>query len=121
MAFLEERKSSRKSILFLVLWSGLVFVGAKSFAVYTSSLKLADHIRDLAVHASMQKSTASEVRAEVLRYARSLDLPIVDNDVRVTRTEDIVQINLDYTVPVKLGIVTWNLHFTPSVESQAYN
>ncbi|HXJ92041.1 MAG TPA: hypothetical protein VMT20_04075 [Terriglobia bacterium] len=121
MAIGEERKGSLKPILFLAVWGALVFVGAKAFPVYSGSSKLADYIRDVAVHASMQKTAPNEVQAEIVRYARSLGLPIVDKDVRVTRTEDAVQINLDYTVPVKLGIFTWNLRFTPSVESRAYN
>jgi hypothetical protein len=121
MAFEEERKTSLKPILFLVVWGALVLVGAKAFPVYSGSSKLADYIRDVAVHASMQKTAANEVQAEIVQYARSLGLPIADNEVRVTRTEDTVEINLDYTVPVKLGIFTWNLRFTPSVESRAYN
>jgi hypothetical protein len=121
MAFREERKSSLKPILFLAVWGVLVLAGVKAFPVYSGSSKLADYLRDLAVHASMQKTAANEVKAEIVRYARNLGLPIVDNEVRVTRTEDTLQIKLDYTVPVKLGVFTWNLRFTPSVESRAYN
>ncbi len=121
MALPEERRNFLKPILFLVVWGALILVGARAFPVYSGSSKLADHIRDVAVHASMQKTAASEVQAEIVRYARSLGLPIGANEVHVTRTEDTVQINVDYTVPVKLGVFTWNLHFAPSVESRAYN
>jgi hypothetical protein len=121
MAFREERKASLKPILLLVLWGGLVFTGAKAFPICSGSSKLADYIRDIAVHASMQKIPAAEVQAEVLRYARSLRLPIAENEVHVSRTEDTVEINLDYSVPVSLGVFTWKLHFTPSAESRAYN
>ena len=121
MAIGEERRSSLKPILFLAVWGALILAGAKAFPVYSGSSKLADHMRDLALHASMEKTAATEVQAEIVRYARSLGLPIADTEVHVTRTEDTVRINLDYTVPVKLGIFTWNLRFTPSVESRAYN
>jgi len=121
MAFLEERKGSLKPILFLVLWGGLIYAGTKAFPVYSGSSRLAEYIREVALHASIQRTAASEVQADILRYARSLDLPILSNEVHVTRTEDIVQINLDYTVPLKFGFFTWKLHFAPSVESEAYN
>jgi hypothetical protein len=121
MSLRELRKASLKPVLFLVLWGGLVFTGAKAFPICSGSSKLADYIRDLAVHASMQKVSAAEVQGEVLRYARSLGLPIAESEVHVTRTEDTVQINLDYSVPVSLGVFNWNLHFTPSTESRAYN
>lgn len=121
MAIGEERRGSLKPILFLAVWGAVVLVGAKAFPVYSGSSKLADHIRDLALHASMEKTAANKVQGEIVRYARSLVLPIADNEVRITCTYDTVQINLDYTVPVRLGIFTWNLRFTPSVESRAYN
>lgn len=121
MLLREQRIASLKPFFFLVLWGGLVFAGAKAFPVYSGSSKLSDYVRDLAVRASMQKASAAEVQAEIVRYAHDLGLPVADHEVRVTRSEDTIQINLDYTVPVSLGVFTWNLHFTPSVESRAYN
>jgi len=121
MAIREERKRSLKPLLFLVLWGGLIFTGAKAFPICSGSSKLADYIRDLAVHASMQKTSPTEIQAQIVQYARSVGFPIAPTEVRVTRTEDAVQIKLDYTAPVRLGVFTWNLHFTPSAESRAYN
>ena len=120
MELAEQRKAALKPFFFLVLWGGLVFTGAKAFPICSGSSKLADYIRDLAMHASMQKASGAEIQAEVLRYARNLGLPVADNEVYVTRTEDTVQIRVDYKVPVSFGIFTWNLHFTPSAESRAY-
>jgi hypothetical protein len=117
----ERQITSLKPVFFLVLWGGLVFTGARAFPVYSGSSKLSDYIRDLAVRASMRKASPAEVQAEILSYARSLGLPLADHEVHVTRSEDTIQINLDYTVPISLGLFNWNLHFTPSVESRAYN
>ena len=79
MAIGEERKGFLKPILFLAVWGVVALVGAKAFPVYSGSSKLADHIRDLALHASMEKTAANEVQAEIVRYARSLGLPIANN------------------------------------------
>jgi hypothetical protein len=116
-----ERRMSLKLGFFLVLWGAFLLIGARAFPVYSSSSRLADYVRDLAVRASMQKSSPAQVQAEIVTYARSLGLPLADHEVHVTRSEDTIQINLDYTVPVSLGVFNWNLHFTPSVESRAYN
>ena len=117
----EGRIASLKPLLFLLFWGGLVFAGTRAFPAYSGSSKLADYLRELALRASMQKTPAAEVKAEIVKYARSLGLPVADDEVHVTRAEDTIQIDLDYTVPVNLGIFTWKLHFTPSVESRAYN
>lgn len=117
----EERKTFLKPVFFLVLWGGFLFAGAKAFPVYSGSSRLSDYIRDLAVHASVQKTPASDAQAQILHYARSLGLHLTDREVHVMRSEHTIQINLDYTVPVRLGVFTWNLHFTPSAESRAYN
>jgi hypothetical protein len=116
-----ERRMSFKLGFFLVLWGAFLLIGAKAFPVYSGSSKLADYVRDLAVRASMRKAPAAEVQGEIVRYAQSLGLPVADEEVRVNRSEDTIRINLDYTVPVRFGFFTWNLHFTPAVVSRAYN
>lgn len=102
------------------VFAAFVFTAAKTATVYRSSSQLSDYIRERAVRAAADGSSATRLQAEVASHALSLGLPVRLDDVRVATHPGTVSIKLDYTVPVNLRLFTWNLRFTPEVESRAY-
>jgi hypothetical protein len=109
-----------KKIVVLTVFAALVFAGAKTVPVYLSSSHLCDYIRDRAVRATAENASAARLQAEIADYASGLNLPVAPADVHVATHPGTVSIQLDYTIPVNLRLFTWNLRFTPSVESRAY-
>lgn len=109
-----------KPILGLLILSVLLLILARVVPVYSHSSQLADYIRDRAVRLAAENQPPAAVQADVVRYARGLGLPVSLEQVRVTSDSGTLSIKLDYRVPVDLEVVTWNLHFTPSVINRAY-
>lgn len=109
-----------KLILALLVFAALIFTGVKVVPVYFNSSQLADYIKDRAVQATTENVEPDVIQAEVVHYARELGLPVSADNVSITSDPGMISIKLDYTVPVDLEVVTWNLHFTPSAVSRAY-
>jgi len=109
-----------KPILGLLIWGALLVICLRVFPVYSHSSQLADYIRDKAVRVAAENQTPRAVQTDVVEYARGLGLPLTPEQVSVTSDSGTLSIKLDYRVPVDLGVVTWNLHFTPSVINRAY-
>ncbi len=120
MPLRDRRTAILKPIAGLALLGAVILVGTRVVPVYNNSSRLADYIRDQAVRVAAQNPAAGEIQADVVQHARVLGLPVSAEQVSVTSDQGTLSIKLDYTVPVDLSIVTWNLHFTPSVISRAY-
>ena len=120
MPFPNHREGLIKRILVLGFFAALIFGASKTLPVYRSNSQLSDYIRDRAVRAAAEDCPAARLQAEVVNYASGLDLPVTRANVHVATRPGTVSIKLDYTVPVNLKVFTWNLRFTPSVESRAY-
>lgn len=109
-----------KPILGFSILGILLLTSARVFPVYSHSSQLADYIKDKAVRVAAENQTPGAVQADVVEYARRLGLPVSPEQVSVTSDSGTLSIKLDYKVPVDLEVVTWNLHFTPSVINRAY-
>jgi hypothetical protein len=120
MPFPNPREGLLKRVLILAVFGGFLFTGLKAVPVYRSSSQLSDYIRDRALRASAEHASAARLQADVVNYAAGLGLPLAPDNVQVATHPGTVSIKLDYTVPVNLRVFTWNLRFTPSVESRAY-
>lgn len=120
MALSDSRTGVLKPIAGLLVFGVIVLTATRVFSVYTSSSQLADYIRDKAVRVAPEGVSAAAIRADIVDHARGLGLPVSANQVSVTSDRGTLSIKLDYTVPVNLKLLTWNLHFTPSVLNRAY-
>jgi hypothetical protein len=109
-----------KPIFGLLILGALLLTSARVLPVYSHSSQLADYVRDTGVRAAAANRVPGAVQADVVEYAHGLGLPVSPEQVSVTSDSGTLSIKLDYTVPVDLAVVTWNLHFTPSVISRAY-
>ena len=108
-----------KAIFSLLFVAVVIFLGIKIIPVYVNNYELQDFLRGLAVNTTVQYNpapTVEGVKAQVISKARSLGLPVTEDDVSVTLGHT-VSISVDYTVPVDLSVYTLTLHFTPSAEN----
>ena len=106
-----------KLIFALLIISAVAYCAIKIVPVYVSNYELNDKIRQLAVQATVDHSSAQGVQDRVVDYAKGLGLPVARENVTV-QVGTVVTINLDYNVPVDLKVYTLNLHFTPSAENR---
>ncbi len=113
-----ERGGGNVKLVFALLILGTVaFVAIKVIPVYVNNYELNDDIRQLAIQATVDRSSAEGVQNKVLGYAKDLGLPIKREDVTV-RVGTEVTIDIDYKVPIDLKVYTLELHFTPSAANK---
>lgn len=112
-------KGYPKLIFTLLVIGGIGYVAVKTIPIYVHNYELQDFIRQMAIRATVDRTSTEAVQNDILAEARELDLPIAREDVKVSVTSSGVTIDLDYTVPVDLQVYTWVLHFTPSASNRA--
>jgi hypothetical protein len=105
------------SILELAVLAAIVFVSVQAAPVYLRNRKLADHLHRLAGQPVARYADTEAIQSDVITYARSLNLPVDRQNVRVGTVGGRLTIQLKYEVPVDLEVCTWVLHFEPSAEN----
>jgi hypothetical protein len=86
--------------------------------VYLENYRLGRYVRDL-VHTSNAAATPDEtLRSQVLAQARQLDLPIQSADVKITRAQSRVEVQIKYAVEMDFPLYQVDVHFHPSASSR---
>jgi hypothetical protein len=98
-------------IVVLVL---LGLTGIRLIPPYFENWKLQQYVNDLAADPSLPDRSPEVVRANILRKATTLGLPVQANDVRVVTSENALKIEVLYVVHVDLTGYTVDLHFRPA-------
>ena len=114
----ESGKGRVKLVFALLFLAALAFALIKIVPVYVSNYELNDDIHQLAVQATVDRSTAAAVQNRVVEYAKDLGLPVASENVTV-QVGTRVTISVDYVVPIDLKVYILELHFTPSADNKA--
>ncbi len=113
----ESGKGTAKAIFVTLVLASAAYGAFKILPVYVHNYELTDHIHEIAMQATVQRTAAEAVRNEVVSYANDIDLPITRDNVKVT-VGSRVTIDIDYEVPIDLKVWTLKLHFTPTAENR---
>jgi uncharacterized protein (UPF0333 family) len=109
------RTKALLSLVFLVI---VIFVGIKVIPVYVNDYQLDDFVRQQTPYWLTQRARADAIQKAVLDKAQDLGLPVTADNVKVEAPGSLVNVSLDYTVPVDLLVATLPLHFTHSAENR---
>ena len=109
----DQGKGSLNAIIATLVVAAVIYAGIKIVPAYIHNYELQDFLRDLAVQATVQRTSAEQIQNAVVAKAQDLGLPVTRDNVKVTAGNK-VTIDLDYTVPIDLRVATLPLHFTPS-------
>ncbi len=107
-----------KAILTVAMLAAFAYTAIKFVPVYVHNFELQSYINDLAVKATVDRSSSDAIRNVVVAKAQDLDLPVAPADVAV-QSGNKVTIKIDYKAPIDLKVYTWVLHFTDSAENRA--
>lgn len=114
----DSGKGRTKLIFALLVIGGMIYAGVQTVPVYVRAYEFQDTLRDLVYQVMAgRRPTAEAVRLGVISKANELSLPVKAEDITVVISMSKVTINVDYHVPVDLGVYQLNLHFTPSAEN----
>ena len=119
-----SRRSERgagklKAIVFTVILISALYIGFKLVPPYVSEYQLQDKIQELARFGIVNRYSEEQVRDNVFKAVQDLDIPAKREDIKVTVTQSVVRVSLQYTVPVDLGFYSTELHFSPSSENKS--
>ncbi len=110
----ERGEGKAKTILFLLFFASMIFIGFKTIPAYVAEYQLADKMQETARFSVVTRQNEEQVRDAIFKVIQDLDIPAKKEDIKVTSTNQLVTINVDYTVPVDLVVYQTEMHFSPS-------
>jgi hypothetical protein len=108
-----------KAILYTAVLLAAIFATVKLLPPYISNYQLSDKIQEIARFAIVNRYNQEQIRDEVFKTVKDLDIPLKREDIKVSVDRSVVTISMDYTVPVDLLVYQVELHFTPSSEGKS--
>lgn len=108
-----------KAIIYTAILALGIYSAVKLVPPYMSNYQLSDKMQEMARYAVVNRYSEEQIRDNVFRAMQDLDIPAKREAIKVTASNALVKISLDYTVPVDLLFYHIDLHFTPSSENKA--
>jgi hypothetical protein len=108
-----------KAIIVTAILAFAVYAAVKIVPPYAAEYQLADKIQEQARFAVVNRYTEEQIRENVFKVVKDLDVPAKKEDIKIEASQQVVKISMDYTVPIDLLAYHLDLHFTPSSENKA--
>ncbi len=115
-----ERGEGRlKTVIYISIALLAIYSAVKIVPAYVSDYQLSDKMQEQARFAVVNRYSEEQIRDNIFRVIKDLEIPAKREAIKITANNAIVQISLQYTVPVDLFFYHLDLHFTPSSENKA--
>lgn len=108
-----------KPFLGVLILLAFIYLCAEFIPPFFKNYQFQDYLDNEARRTSYTTMTEEAIRAEVLKEARSDELPITADQIRIVRGQNLVQISVEYTVHVDVLFFPQDLHFNPSSSNKA--
>lgn len=97
------------------------FVGIKVVPIYVENYQFQDSIQAESRFAltGYPKKSPDDVRNDILKKAKELDLPVKPEDIRVSMTNGAVEISADYSYTFDLAVYQWTHDFHPHADNHS--
>jgi hypothetical protein len=108
-----------KSVVVLAI---ILLIGYSAFKIvpaYVTDYQLSDKIQEQARYAVVNRYSEDQIRDNIFKVIQDLEVPAKRDAIKVSASNSIVKISLEYTVPVDLFFYHLDLHFSPSSENKA--
>jgi len=108
-----------KAVLYTAILVLIVYSAFKIVPVYVQNYQLSDKMQETARFAIVNRYSEDQIRDTIFKEIQSLEIPARREDIKVSSSQSVVRISVDYTVPVDLLFYRVDLHFTPSSENKS--
>jgi predicted membrane protein len=108
-----------KAIIWLAILVSMIYVGIMVIPVLVDEYEFQDAMQTVARFASANRQSADDIRAALVKEAKSEDIPIQPEDIHVESQAGNVRISANYSVTVDLHLYQWTLNFSPSASNNA--
>ena len=108
-----------KAMVFTVVLVVGIFLAFKLVPAYVAEYQLQDKMQEMARFGIANRYSEEQVRDNVFKAVQDLELPVKREDIKVSVSQSVVKVSLEYTVPVDLLVYSTELHFSPSSENKS--
>ena len=115
----ERGEGKPKAILYTFILVLVLYSAFKIVPVYVENYQLSDKMQETARFAVVNRYSEEQIRDTIFKEIQTLEIPARREDIKVSSTQSIVRISVDYTVPVDLFFYHMDVHFTPSSENKS--
>ena len=116
---LERGEGKLKAIIIVAVIVLAIYTAVKVIPPYVNDYQLSDKMQEQARFAVVNRYTEEQIRENVYKAVKDLEIPAKREDIKVESTNSVVRISMQYTVPVDLLSYHMELHFSPSSENKA--
>jgi hypothetical protein len=107
-----------------IIWTAIlfmfVFVCFKLIPPYYANYEFEDWLKTQVPFLMVNHTTDDALNAAIIKELKNEGVTITKENIKIIQnTSQGVNVQIDYTVPVDLIVYSTNLHFTPSMNSQA--
>lgn len=115
-----ERGAARlKAIFWILVLVAAVYVCVKTLPPYFANYQLQDRMITEARFATVNRRSDEELRDIIYREIQEQQIPARREDIRIENTRRGVNISVEYTVTVDLGVYELKLDFNPSADNRS--
>jgi hypothetical protein len=102
----------------IAVFAGLIADLSLLAPVYAHNYELEQYI-DGRLHSRESRSVSDDrLRSDLMTRAKTLNLPLIANDVHIEHRDGVVTLRTFYKIQVDLGLYTVDLHFRPEASSR---
>lgn len=116
-----ERGGSKLNLMFaLAIMGAMIVAGWKMIPPYFANYQFQDAIESESRFAlsAYPKKSPDDILDDVSKKAQELGIQVNRQDIKLNVDRGVVDISLDYTVPVDLFVYQINLHFHPHADNR---
>ena len=115
-----ERGAARlKAVFWILVLVAAVYVCVKTLPAYFANYQLQDRMITEARFATVNRRSDEELRDIIYSEIQEQQIPARREDIRIENTRRGVNISVEYTVTVDLGVYELKLHFNPSADNRS--
>ena len=115
----ERGEGKFKTFAYLLFLALFIYSGVKLLPPYVAEYQLSDKMQEQSRFAVVNRYTEDQIRDNIFKVIQDLEIPAKREEIKVTATNQVVKISLDYIVPIDLLFYHLDMHFTPSSEGKA--
>jgi hypothetical protein len=108
-----------KAILWTVILCYGAFVAYRIIPAYVAEYQLSDKMQETARFGIVNHYSEDQIRDTIYKTVQDLEIPAKKEAIKVTSTQSVVRISLEYSVPVDLLVYHLDLHFEPTSENKS--
>ncbi len=115
----ERGEGKLKTIIYLVIFLLVIYSAVKIVPIYVSEYQLSDKMQEQARFAVVNRYSEEQIRDNIFKVVQDLEIPAKRDAIKVSASNAVVKVSMEYTVPVDLFFYHMDLHFSPSSENKA--